>query len=301
MNRRPKLLAALAIASGWLAAPVQAAEPLSLSDYMALHGPAPTEHIAYGAAPLQYVEWFEPTGSGPFPVVVLIHGGCFLNQFDGVPQMRGMAGALAAKGVAVWNVEYRGLDTPGGGYPGTFLDVQAAVDLVEALAKARHLDTNRLAAVGHSAGGVLALWAAGRARLPASSPLYEPHPLPVRKVVALGSSGDLHALATIWNKRCEIDVAQLTGSPTQVRPDVYADTSPLELAPNGSDTLLVVGDHDTILKPAEAAAYASHARERGDAVETLVLPNASHFDEVAVTSPSWHLTEAAILKVLGIH
>ena len=100
-------LAGAIVAIVCAALPVLAGEPMTLGDYMALNGPAPTGHIAYGPAPLQYAELFEPTGVGPFPVVVLIHGGCFMNRYQGMAQMRGMAGALAAKGVAVWSIEYR--------------------------------------------------------------------------------------------------------------------------------------------------------------------------------------------------
>jgi acetyl esterase/lipase len=187
--------AGAAVAIAWLAIPALAAEPMTLRDYMALNGPSPTAHIAYGPAPLQYVEMFGPAGPGPFPVVILIHGGCFMNSYQGMPQMRRMARALMAKSVAVWSIEYRGLDTPGGGYPGTYLDVRSAVDLLADQAKARHLDTYRLVAVGHSAGAALALWLAGREQLPKSSPLYEAHPLPVWKVVALGGSGDFRPIA----------------------------------------------------------------------------------------------------------
>ncbi len=123
-------LACATLASIALAFPAPAAEPMTLNEYMTLKGPAPSEHIAYGTAHLQYVELFKPAGPGPFPVVVLIHGGCFQNQYQGMPQMRGMAGALAGKGIAVWSIEYRGVDTPGGGYPGTFLDIRSAVDLI---------------------------------------------------------------------------------------------------------------------------------------------------------------------------
>ena len=97
-------LAGAIVAIVCAALPVLAGEPMTLGDYMALNGPAPTGHIAYGPAPLQYAELFEPTGVGPFPVVVLIHGGCFMNRYQGMAQMRGMAGALAAKGVAVWSI-----------------------------------------------------------------------------------------------------------------------------------------------------------------------------------------------------
>src|ERR1700761_1516401 len=70
---------------------LMAAEPMTLHDYMALNGPAPSEHIAYGTAPSQYVELFQPQGSGPFPVVVLVHGGCWVKQYGGIVQMRNVA------------------------------------------------------------------------------------------------------------------------------------------------------------------------------------------------------------------
>lgn len=300
MYTKVNLLATLALASLLICVPAFPAEPLTLDDYIALRGPMPDEHIAYGSAPQQYVEWFQPAGAGPFPFVVLIHGGCFLNRYEGMPQMRAMAGALAGRGIAAWSIEYRGIDTAGGGYPGTFLDVRAALDLIQAQATARRLELDRVALVGHSAGGVLALWAAGRTQLPKSSPLYEPGPLRVRQVIALGASGDLRSLARLWKTRCDLEVTRLTGAPTAERPDVYADTSPLELTPNGSQTLFINGDHDTILTPQESEDYAALVRGRGDGAETLVLPAASHFDEVAVTSPAWQRVEPAIRKALGV-
>ena len=291
-----------ALASVGLALQAHAAEPMTMNQYMTLKGPAPAEHIAYGAGRLQYVELFKPAGPGPFPVVVLIHGGCFQNQYQGLPQMRGMAGALARQGLAVWSIEYRGVDTPGGGYPGTFLDIRSAVDLLAAQASARRLDTQRLVVVGHSAGAVFSLWLAGRQNLPRSSPFFEADPLPIRKVVALGGFGDFRvANSTTMRARCGVDASQITGSPTSGRPDVYADTNPFDLTPNGAETVFVNGDHDEIVTPRESAAYAARVRQRGDAATTIVLPQASHFDEVAVTSPSWPKVEGAILKALGLH
>ena len=65
--------------------------------------------------------------------------------------------------------------------------------------------------------------------------------------------------------------------------------------------MFINGDHDTIAIPKESADYVSRVRERGDAAETLLLPGASHFDEVAVTSPSWSLVEPVILKAVGVN
>jgi acetyl esterase/lipase len=294
-------LASAALLCACLTLPARAAEPMTLNQYLTLRGPAPTERIPYGPAPLQYVELFEPRGPGPFPIAVLIHGGCFQNRYQGMPQMRGMAGALARKGVAVWSIEYRGVDTPGGGYPGSFQDIETALDLLAAQAPARHVDTSRLVVVGHSAGAIFGLWAAGRHNLPRSSPLYREHPLPVRKVVALGGSGDFRVTAkTILKESCGVDLDQITGSPTPARPTPLADTNAFDQTPNGSQTVLINGDHDEIARPKESADYAARVRQRGDAAETILLPNASHFDEVAVTSPAWSRVEPAILKALGI-
>ncbi|HBI69976.1 MAG TPA: alpha/beta hydrolase, partial [Massilia sp.] len=83
------------------------AAPMQLADYMALSGPAPDAHVAYGPAPSQYAELFLPQGAGPFPVAVLVHGGCWTAKFGGITQLRNMAGALRERGIAVWNVEYQ--------------------------------------------------------------------------------------------------------------------------------------------------------------------------------------------------
>ncbi len=94
--------------SGLIAKSVLAAShPMTLDEYMALRGPEPEAQLAYGTAPQQFVQVFEPAGGGPFPVVVLVHGGCFLSKYEGIGQMGSIAGALAADGIAVWNIEYR--------------------------------------------------------------------------------------------------------------------------------------------------------------------------------------------------
>jgi acetyl esterase/lipase len=276
-----------------------AAEPMTLEDYMALSGPPPTARLAYGNAPSQYAELFVPAGAGPFPVVVLIHGGCWVKEFQGIVQMRNLAGALIAQGIAVWNVEYRRIDEAGGGYPGTYQDAAAALDLLITNAPAHHLDTHRLVAMGHSAGGHLVQWLAGRGRLPPSSPLYAAHPFPVTEIIALGSIGDLRNRAAGLKQVCGVDIEQLTGRPSAARPDVYADTSPAELVPNGSHTVLINGALDTVSPPQTAVDYAARVRKAGDKVETLVLPQASHFDEVSASSPAWALILPVIQKALA--
>lgn len=277
-----------------------AAAPMTLADYLALSGPAPTATFAYGSAPSQFAQLFRPAGAGPFPVVVLIHGGCWTVEYGGITQMHNVAGALAARGIAVWNVEYRRVDEEGGGYPGTYLDMNAALDKLGAEAARYQLDTARIVAVGHSAGGQLAQWIAARGKIPASSPLYQAAPLPVSQVISLGGLADLRREKDLIKTSCGRDMAQLAGTPSAARPDIYADTNAAELVPNGGTTLLITGELDTISPPRAAHDFAARARAAGDRAEVLILPGASHYDEIAATSPAWKLVLPAIERALGI-
>ncbi|MDO8439342.1 MAG: alpha/beta hydrolase [Telluria sp.] len=276
------------------------AAPMTLDDYLALSGPPPTATFAYGSAPSQFAELFLPAGAGPFPVVVLVHGGCWTVQFGGIRQMHNVAGALAARGIAVWNVEYRRHDEEGGGYPGTYLDLNAALDRLAAEAPKHRLDTSRMVAMGHSAGGQLVQWLAGRGRIAPSSPLFQATPFPVRHVISLGGLADLRAEQALIKSSCGRDIAQLAGSPSAQRPDVFSDTSAAELIPNGSRTVLITGALDTISPPRAAYAYAARAQAAGDAATVLILPNASHYDEVAASSPAWPLVLREIETALAI-
>jgi len=272
---------------------------MKLADYMALSGPAPLARVAYGPAPSQYAELFVPSGGGPFPVAVLVHGGCWTERFGGIKQMGNMAAALVKRGIAVWNVEYRRIDEAGGGYPGMYQDMHGALEALAAQAPANKLDLERVVAVGHSAGGQLVQWIAGRARVPATSPLYRAKPLPVRAVVSLGGLADLRRERELIKSSCGRDTPELAGLPSATRPDVYVDTNAAELIPNGSHTILVTGELDTISPPRVAQDYAARARTAGDSAEVVILPGASHYDEVAASSPSWPLVLAAIERALA--
>jgi acetyl esterase/lipase len=292
----PRRLLALALSLAMTS--ILHAAPMILADYMALSGPAPHATLRYGTAPSQYAELFVPPGKGPFPVAVLVHGGCWTKEFGGITQLRNMAGALAARGIAVWNVEYRRVDEAGGGYPGTYQDMNAALDLLVRTARDYPLDVNRLVAVGHSAGGQLVQWLAGRPRIPASSPLFHADFVPVRQVVSLGGLADLRREAALLKTSCGREVAELAGTPSADRPDVFADTNAGDLMPNGSRTILVTGELDTISPPRVAHDFAARARAAGDAADVVILPGASHYDEVAATSRSWPLVLGAIEAAL---
>lgn len=281
-------------------APGGTRSPMSLAEYLALDGPAPSEILAYDGADSQRVEVFVPPGAGPFPVAVLIHGGCWSLEFGGLRQMHDVAGGLVAQGIAVWNVEYRRVDEPGGGYPGTYQDVAHAIDLLAAQAARLHLDTRRVVAIGHSAGGHLAQWLAGRGRIPSDSPLYQEHFLPIHEVIGLGSLADLETQKRRLHSTCDREQIELTGLATADRPDPLVDTNPLALIPNGSHTLLIHGSRDHQVPPSVGRSAVRRLQKAGDPAELLVLPGAGHFDEVAFHRPAWQLILPRVRAALGM-
>lgn len=285
-------LASILLALG--AMPAEAAAPATVAAYMGQPQAAPSARIAYGPAPAQVVELFLPPGKGPHPVVVLIHGGCFLAEYQGLPQTSGIAADLAARGYAVWNVEYRRLGEAGAGYPGTFLDVADAVDRIRAEAPRYGLDAKRVIAVGHSAGGHLALWAASRGKLPRSSPLWRADPLPIRAVVSLGGIGDLQAHADIFSGACGPTLAQVAP------PETYAETSPAALLPAGVPVTMIHGEFDHVMPPATGRAYAATVRAAGDRADAIEVGSAGHFEPVMPGSDAWRtVVLPAIARAFG--
>ena len=183
-------------------------------------------HLPYGSEANQFGELRVPSGAGPHPVVILIHGGCFKAEYGTLRDLAPMADVLKARGVATWNLEYRRLGQTGGGWPGTYLDVGRGVDHLRAIATKNHLDLARVIVVGHSAGGHLAMWVASRSRLPKTSPIYVSDPLPIRGVVDLAGTPNLEALIPVEQLSCGGPVIEqlLGGKPTEV-PEHYAQAS----------------------------------------------------------------------------
>ena len=241
--------------------------------------PAPV--VRYGDHPDQVANLHAPAaGGGPWPVVVLLHGGFWRDGWDRT-LMTPLAHDLAARGFLAWNVEYRRVGQDGGGWPGTLADVAAAVD---ALVDVPDADVSRVAAVGHSAGGQLALWLAARNRLPAEAPGARPR-VRLRLAVSLAGVADLirGAEEGLGDGACE---TFLGGSPAEV-PERYAFASPAALVPLGVPQQLVHGRLDDVVPPSQSAAYAAAARAAGDAVELVEVDGADHFAVIDPSLPPW--------------
>ncbi|THD64586.1 alpha/beta hydrolase [Phenylobacterium sp.] len=274
-------LAALA----WSLALSAQAQP-QLMDWPDLMGrplPKASAKIAYGPDPLQVAEVWRPEGKGPFPTVLMIHGGCWRSGLSNLHIMDYAAEDLRRRGIAVWNIEYRGVDRPGGGYPGAFQDVNAAADALVAHGKDYGLRTDKIVVLGHSAGGHLALWLGARGKLPRSSPLRDGKPLSIAWVVSLGGLPDL---ATAKEGCGEKTVASLLAGSRAADP--LADTSPARLVPLPVPRMLIHGDLDDTSPPSQGRAYVVKARAAGDIrAWTYSIPGEGHVEEIAPGSTTW--------------
>ena len=269
---------------------------MTWSDLLKLPKPAPTKTIAFGPAAYQSADLWLPEGSGPFPVVLMIQGGCWQKAVADHTLMNYAAEALRKEGFAVWNIEYRGVDEPGGGYPGTFLDVGAAADQLVEIAKTYNLRTDRVVAFGHSAGGHLALWLAARPRLPATSALRMKDPLPIMGVLNSGGLADLKASASVTQKECLASIMdKLTGAPGPGRSDVFADTSPAEMLPLGVRQISVNGENDPIAPAVLGRGYTDRAHAAKDEAGFILVPATGHVELIAPGTNAFR-RELAVLR-----
>ncbi|MEO6872248.1 MAG: alpha/beta hydrolase [Chthoniobacterales bacterium] len=270
---------------------------LSWSELSAMALPAPAKRITYGSGPQQFGELRLPKGAGPFPVVVIVHGGCWMAAFDYVYMTR-LAAWLAERGVASWTIEYRRVGDEGGGWPGTFLDVANATDDLRNIAKTEPIDLKRVYAAGHSAGGQLALWLATRARLPKESEIYRPNPLTIRGVLGLAAVTDLYEYRKGSPESCHGSVDQVMGGSPEKYPRRYAETSPEQLLPLGVPQVFIQGDDDPIVDPGPVRTYVEAAKKAGDRAELLALPNAGHFEASVPLPPTEATFEQALYWLL---
>ncbi len=237
--------------------------------------PAAVRTLRYGADPSQVADLYLPGGVRP-PVVCLLHGG-FWRMPYGREELDPVARNLAARGFAVWNLEYRRLGAPGGGWPGTFDDVAAGIDhLATVVAEGVELDLRRLIVAGHSAGGHLALWSAARGRKPGL--LRAPRRVEPAAAAGLAALVDLERAFTAGAGRGA--VGELLGGSPAEQPARYAAASPTALLPLGVPQLLLHGAADEALPVESARGYARAARAAGDRVEYVELPQAGHMESL---------------------
>lgn len=278
----------------------QTRSPLDLANASV---PPGARRIAYGIEPLQFAELRIPSTKPPHPVAIVIHGGCWMAKLGAMDpravamdNMRPLAAALTDVGIATWNIEYRRLGNEGGGWPGTFQDVANAADFLRTIARDLQLDLTRVIAIGHSAGGHLAMWLAARRNLAKASELSSSDPLRLMGVVDLDGPPDLKATLPLQQAVCGSPVITnlIGGSPAE-RPDRYHDASPAELLPLRVPQAFFAGR----MFAAQVPDYEAAARRAGDPLQTTMLPEATHFVFIDPQSDVWPQVIKSVRRLLA--
>lgn len=234
------------------------------------------------------------------PVAVVIHGGCWISSFASLRNTAALADELAAAGIATWNVEYRRADQPGGGWPGTLVDVARATDHLRLLAREYPLDTTRVVAVGHSAGGQLALWLASRASGPAHSPLGGATPLSLKGVMSLGGVTDLEEFAARIPGGCGRGASLLLGGDPRALPDRVQLASPIRRLPLGIPTTHIAGEQDGIAPDSVRNAFRRAAIAAGDPPPQNITVPGGHFEVIAPRTAAGAVVVRQTLMLLGL-
>jgi acetyl esterase/lipase len=285
-------IAAAALLAGGLVAPALA--QTSPQEVRSQFASAPTLISRYGPGAEQFGELRVPPGRGPFPVAIVIHGGCWLSEMETLKGTAPIASALADRGIATWNIEYRRLGQEGGGWPGTWRDWGAATDHLRTLAKRYRLDLSRVVAIGHSAGAPAAVYLASRPRLGAGSEIRGRDPLRLAGAVAIDGPPDVTRLIGADADICGRPViAPLMGGTPEQHPMRYLQASPSRNLPLATPVWLV--SSSPVLQREWAEAYKAAAEAKGDRVWILYPAAGDHFNVVHTQRPQWREVQRLII------
>ena len=275
------------------------------SDLLDRTPPAADHRLPYGPGDFHFGDLRLPTlAPGKLaPVLVFLHGGWWKAEY-GLDYGGHLCAALKAAGIVTWSLEYRRVGNPGGGFPGTLEDVAAGYDFLETLARTYPLDLHRVIVSGHSAGGQLAFWLAGRPHLPETGPFAAlrgagpPSTARPRAVIAFAGAVDLHLVIDLsgWFTFAhdKQQVLNFIGASPAQAPDRYRVANPGDLLPLNVPQILIQGTADDQIPPGLPQRWAERSRRNGELVTLDIIPGADHFDIVDPRSKAWPRVLAAI-------
>ncbi len=248
-------------------------------DILNLAAPKADKRVAYGGDGIQFVDLRLAAGKGPHALAISIHGGFWRAKYD-LEYMGHLCTALRAKGMTTANLEYRRVGNAGGGWPGTFADIRAAYQFLVQNAGAYEIDVDRVAVLGHSAGGQLALCLAAREKK-------------VKGVISLAGVVDLQRAYELHLSNDAV-VEFLGGRPGEVA-DHYREADPMKIAV-GARQWLVHGAADDVVPAAFSRDYVS-AKRKEDA-RLVEIAGAGHFEVVDPRAGAWGQVEKAVAEAV---
>jgi acetyl esterase/lipase len=257
---------------------------MSSDDILTLPPPPADARLPYGTDPNQFAELRLPKIKGPFPVAMNIHGGFWRAKYT-LAHAGHLCAALTAKGIATYNIEYRRVGNPGGGWPGTFEDIRSAYRYLAQIAKHYDFDSTKILVMGHSAGAQLALCLAA-------------HEASLQRVISLAGVVDLQQA---WEQHLSDNavVAFLGGKPSEVT-EHYREADPMKLAINHATTQwLIHGAGDDTVPSFFSRQYTEQKKTRGEDVHYTEISTAGHFDLIDPRSKAWPTVENTVLHLLA--
>ena len=251
-------------------------------DVLTRKPPAYDVRLKYGTDENQFGDLRLPKSKGPFPLLMNIHGGFWRAKYD-LQHASHLCAALAAIGIATFNLEYRRVGNAGGGWPGTFEDVTNGLKYIRQYAAEHNIDPKRTLVMGHSAGGQLAICLAR-------------HTPDLHGAVSLAGVLDLQKAYDLHLSNNAV-VEFLGGTPQQV-PDHYHEASPMDISIGKAHQLIVTGAKDDVVPPAFSLDYVKDKQRRKENVELLELPDAGHFEVIDPESAAWTPIANAVKSLL---
>jgi acetyl esterase/lipase len=196
-----------------------------------------------------------------WPVVMNIHGGFWRSKYN-LGHAGHLCAALTDAGFATYNVEYRRVGDPHGGWPGSFEDVRNAYAFLIQHGREFRCDPRQVMVMGHSAGAQLALCLAG-------------HERSLGRVISLAGVLDLQQAYALHLSNDAV-VEFLGGTPQQV-PEHYREASPMKLK-IAARQVVITGASDDVVPPDLSRKYAAQKKSAGEKVELVEIPKAGHFE-----------------------
>lgn len=256
---------------------------MSSEDILSHPQPPPDERIAYGSDPNQFLEVRLPRAKGPHSVLLNVHGGFWRAKYD-LAHAGHLCSALRAAGIATFNIEYRRVGNEGGGWPGTFADIRAAYRFIQQEHARFNLDLDRLVAMGHSAGGQIALCLAA-------------HEAGLHRAVSLAGVVNLKKA---FKLRLSHDaVAEFLGGAPDAVPEHYREADPMEFSIPQARQWLLHGSEDDTVPPEFSREYVAQKKRAGESAELAEIPHAGHFDLIDPASDAFKVVASTVLTAVA--